>query len=115
MRDFTGQQSSSPGWFAPTVHSGLSLRAFDGEAAWSVADMATSSLQKISGHGSVDSAPLLLRRRAQRKMPIRLRVVRTVFANQLLPSLREKPLASGSSTVTGCTNAKLRELHRFST
>jgi hypothetical protein len=57
-----------------------------------------SSLQKISRQGSVDSAPML-RRQAQRKMPVRLRVVRTVFANQLLPSLREKPLACGSSTV----------------
>jgi hypothetical protein len=39
------------------------------------------------------------RRRAQRMMPARLRVVRTVFANQLLPLLREKPSACGSSTV----------------
>jgi hypothetical protein len=98
MRDFIGQQLSLPGWLAPAVHSGLSLPAFDGEAAWSVANMATSSLQKISRQGSVDSAPML-RRRAQRMMPVRLRVVRTVFANQLLPSLREKPLACGSSTV----------------
>jgi hypothetical protein len=60
--------------------------------------MAMSSLQKISRQGSVDSAPHAATQSAAHDA-CSIRVVRTVFANQLLPSLREKPLACGSSTV----------------
>ena len=69
-----------------------------------------SSLQKISRQGSVDSAPML-RRQAQRKMPVRLRVVRTVFANQLLPVIARK--AVGMRVIDGQPDARMRNCSNF--
>jgi hypothetical protein len=78
MRNFLGQQLSSRTWLAQTVHSGLSLRAFD-----------VGSLERRSWQGPVC-----------RKFRVRERRFRTQACFR-----RRCPLAPGIGAPTDCQKA----------